>query len=550
MSKDLFIELKRVLDLEQRQEYRDRAAIGGLSSYFGHWRRRGGDDLAGTLPAGELAALAGALGSYSAAGAAERALALKTARALIDARLANGDGARDAGSAAVSPTPTAVPGSADRLARQGAPATGRREGGVASPRPDHSTGPAPSGAQASRPPRSDPSHLHVASAQTSPPESGRAAPLPRRRADTSGPRGRGAGSAPLTPDQPVMAVPGVSKPTAAKLARLGIEAVEDLLYLVPRRYLDFSRRVRVAELRPGVEQTVFATVWESRVRPFGARLSGTEVTLSDETGTIQAVWFGNRYLAKQLPVGSRVAISGRPTAFKGRLTFQSPEYELLEGDDLIHTGGLVPVHPATEGLTPRMLRKVIRAALPAAAHLTDPLPIDTRRRHGLIDLAEAIEQIHVPIAAPAVEEARHRLAFDELLVLQLAVLARRRAWVGGPAAEPITWPAGERDRILAALPFDLTGAQRRALDAILGDLGRPIPMSRLLQGDVGSGKTVVAAVALFLANRAGFQGALMVPTEILAEQHYAVLSEILEPLGVRVHRLVGSVRAKGKKLIK
>lgn len=333
-----------------------------------------------------------------------------------------------------------------------------------------------------------------------------------------------------SPDSPVDRLRGVDTKLSAKLRRLGVSTIRDLLYLLPRRHNDFSRVSTISELVPGEEQTIVATVWEARETTMGRKLKATEAVLSDETGNIRIVWFGQPYLARLLKTNSRVAISGKVETYKGQVQFESPEFEMLDRQEsLIHTGRLVPVYPLTEGLTPRRLRSIVWQALEHwAPTLQDFLPEDIRRRAVLGGLHEAIMQLHYPDDLRSLELARRRLAFDEFFLLQTAVLMRRKSWQDGVEGIPVQGDPKVLERFLAALPFTLTGAQERCVGEILGDMksGTP-PMNRLLQGEVGSGKTVVALAALLVAASSGYQGSIMVPTEVLAEQHFATVSRLL-----------------------
>ena len=324
-------------------------------------------------------------------------------------------------------------------------------------------------------------------------------------------------------DEPVGQLRGVDAKTSARLERLDVATVRDLLYLFPRRHEDYSNVVTVSEIVPGQECTVIATVWESRVVAQGTkgRRKDTEAVLCDETGNVRAIWFGQQYIARTLKPGVRIAISGKPEVFRGQPVFNSPAaYPADSEAAAIHTGRLVPVYPLTEGLRLPALRNLTWQALQGwLGGVEETLP-DTLRE-GRMPLLEAIFQAHYPDSMEAWQAARSRLAFDELLTLQLAMQSRRRdsqVEVQGVAVNPTADVAG---RFLRSLPFELTGAQARCIAEIAEDMARGVPpMNRLLQGEVGSGKTVVALAALLSTAAAGFQGALMAPTEVLAEQHF------------------------------
>ena len=317
-----------------------------------------------------------------------------------------------------------------------------------------------------------------------------------------------------------------------RLERLGIKTVGDALRHFPSRHSDFSQISAISQLVHGGEHTVVAKVREASETRRGGRGTSTEAVLGDETGTVRVTWFGRGYLARSLRPGSEIVVSGTVRTFKGRHMFESPEYEILTGqEELIHTGRLVPVYPTTEGLPQRSIRRIVRAALKAGlGGVAETLPAEVREREGLMGLADAISQLHYPDDAARKKAAQRRLAFDEMLMLVLAVRSRRRTWqaeAGRAPALPRGGGRGLTDAFLSSLPFELTGAQRRVISEIGRDLARPQPMVRLLQGDVGSGKTVVALVALLLAVDTGRRGALMAPTEILAEQHFATVCRLL-----------------------
>ena len=337
----------------------------------------------------------------------------------------------------------------------------------------------------------------------------------------------------VTVDAPVDRLRGVDIKLSARLKRLDVVTVRDLLYLFPRRHEDYSTAVKIGDLRPGEECTVVATVWEAREVAKGPRggRRDTEAVLGDDSGNLRAIWFGQRYLARTLKPGSRIAISGKATVFKGQLVFENPEHELLDATGPgVHTGRLVPVYPLTEGLTRRNMRRLTWQAVQNwLGGLEEALPDEILARTGLMPLLDAVYQGHYPKDMETWELARRRLAFDELFTLQLAV--RRRMQHNDVKGIEIAAPANVIDGFYKRLPFPLTKAQRRCIQEIEDDMHRGTPpMSRLLQGEVGSGKTVVALSALLSVAAAGYQGAMMVPTEVLAEQHFQSIGDLLSGL--------------------
>jgi len=331
-------------------------------------------------------------------------------------------------------------------------------------------------------------------------------------------------------DAPLTTVKGISAATEARFRRLGVSTVRELLYFFPRRYLDYSQKKAIADLVPGEEQTIVATVWESRQTRLGMR-PATEAIVGDDSGNLRVVWFNQPYLAKKLATNSGIVLSGRVALFKGRRVMENPEWELAEEGELIHAGRLVPVYHLTEGLYQRQVRRIMKEVVDTwAPQLPDFLPDEIKVRCQLLELPQAIIQANFPEEHQLRERARLRLAFDELFLLQLGVRARKKEWQQQPGPR-LSLDSGVLDKFIAGLPFHLTAAQQRVLAEVLADLAQPQPMCRLLQGEVGSGKTVVAAAALTLTAASGYQGALMAPTEILAEQHFRTLTSLLSRSG-------------------
>jgi ATP-dependent DNA helicase RecG len=334
-------------------------------------------------------------------------------------------------------------------------------------------------------------------------------------------------------DSPITVIKGIALSVANKFAKLNVGTVRDLLYFFPRRYVDYSQIKPVSELIEGEEQTITGTIWQAKVATLGNR-RGTEAIVGDETGNVRAVWFNQPYLAKRFRTNAKMVMSGTVGLFKGQKVFESPEWELLENKELIHTGRLVPVYPLTQGLYPRQVRKWTKETIDAYLwQLGDFLPSEIKTRCQLLDLPAAIAQVHYPDDLAMAERARGRLAFDELFLLQLGVLARKRDWKEGQPGNAFHIDQEVITRFLRCLPFTLTPAQERVLQEILTDLKQAKAMSRLLQGEVGSGKTVIATLALLIAAANGYQGAFMAPTEVLAEQHYTNICGYLSRVSTR-----------------
>ena len=350
-------------------------------------------------------------------------------------------------------------------------------------------------------------------------------------------------------DAPLTTLHGVGPSLAAKLARLDLHLVGDLLWHLPHRYQDYSNLRPIAQLQIGEEVTVHARVTRLDAR----KTTGQPHAHHSDAGRPQryvAATFWNPYVERSLHSDREYYFSGRVGVYLGKRVLESPEFEEAS-DDPTHTARIVPIYPLTEGLSARVLRNLIREAVETwAPRLPDPLPSDLRQRLGYPALGDALRQVHFPDSDDDLDLARKRLAFDELLVIQLGVLGQHRAWQSKPA-QPLTQTDAHLQAFLAALPFQLTRAQQRVLSDVRRDLTRSYPMTRLLQGDVGSGKTVIAAAAMWAAIGNGAQAALMAPTEILAEQHFRKFKEMFARLlhprtgwPLRVELLTGSITGK------
>ncbi len=326
-------------------------------------------------------------------------------------------------------------------------------------------------------------------------------------------------------DASVTVLSGVSSVRASRLKALGVRTIRDLIHHYPHRYEDFSRLVTINHLEYGELTSVLGTVWSVSHRKTRAGRDIFQAILSDHTGTLQVTWFNQPYLERRIKPGMQLLVSGKVDQYLGRLTMNAPQWEIVGRGDL-KNARIQPVYPVCEGITQRWLRGLIERTLRAwAERIPDPLPEPLREAHGLLPLARALWGIHFPESQEHLRAARRRLAFEEMLYLQLGLLRQRLVWqsqVGRRiSAEPERLSA-----LMRALPYELTGAQQRSLREMLQDLESGTPMNRLLQGDVGAGKTVVAALLMTVVADAGFQAALMAPTEILAEQHYRSLSRL------------------------
>lgn len=328
------------------------------------------------------------------------------------------------------------------------------------------------------------------------------------------------------------------------LSRLGVRRVRDLLLHVPHRYLDFTRVEKIAHADVGSDATVVATVDRVAVKRPRPRLQIVELSVVDETSVLLATFFRQPWVAEQVHEGDVVALSGKVTFAYGFRQMRSPFYEVVTA-----TGGagdyarVLPVHPVTEGLSASWMRRIVAAALADAGDVCDWLPARLAARRGLMSLARALREVHFPATVATAGLARRRLAYDELLCLQLALLTRRRLELSGVEPTSHVTDGPHLAALLAALPFELTDEQRAAADEILADMAAPRVMNRLLLGDVGTGKTAVAAVALAAAADTGTQAAVMAPTSVLARQYAEKLGPVLDAAHVSWDLVTGATPA-------
>ena len=346
----------------------------------------------------------------------------------------------------------------------------------------------------------------------------------------------------LTPDTPVRYLKGVGPKTAERFEKLGILTLADLLCHYPRRYLDFSRPYSIAEAPLDTECVVKAEVFAKpagRILPGGRRME--RITAGDDVSSLEVTWFNNPYAAQKLELGQEYYFQGIVTGGMLRRQMVNPQ---VRTDAQVKSSPFEAVYPQTEGLTSSAIAKCVRQLLPHAELLPDPLPSEMLKKYRLLSKADAVRAIHCPATEEEAFAARRRLIYEELLVLQLGIGRMKNhgaASTGAPMKKADASPFWE------SLPFSPTGAQRRAVEEILTDMSGETSMNRLLQGDVGSGKTLVAAAAIWACIRAGYQAALLAPTEILASQHAENLNRLLSPFGMRVALLTGGMKAAARR---
>ena len=346
----------------------------------------------------------------------------------------------------------------------------------------------------------------------------------------------------LTPDTPVRYLKGVGPKTAERFEKLGIVTLADLLCHYPRRYIDFTKPYSIAEAPADVECVVKAEVFAKpggRILPGGRRME--RITAGDDVSSLEITWFNNPYAAQKLQLGQEYHFQGIVTGGMLRRQMVNPQVRTAEQ---IKASPFEAVYPQTEGLTSNAIAKCVRQLLPHAELLPDPLPPEMLAKYRLLSKADAVRAIHCPATEEQAYAARRRLIYEELLVLQLGIGRMKNR---GAAATGAPMQLADPSPFWASLPFSPTGAQRRAVSEILADMAGQTSMNRLLQGDVGSGKTLVAAAAIWACIRAGYQAALLAPTEILAAQHAEGLNRMLAPFGMRVALLTGGMKAAARR---
>jgi ATP-dependent DNA helicase RecG len=342
-------------------------------------------------------------------------------------------------------------------------------------------------------------------------------------------------------DTPVSSLPGVGERTAERLESLGLRSLGDLLDHLPRAYIDRRDMRTIADLRVGAEATVIATVREVKVDRIRGNRSRVRVTIGDGTGYLDCIWWNQDWRARTLTDGTEAAFSGKIKTFRGRLQMDSPAYDLLSSSgESVHTGRIVPIYPATERLSAAQLRRLLHTGFERLGRIPDPIPSQIRVERNLLGREAAIKLIHFPDTLEQIPDARRRLVFDELLVMQIGLALRKRHIEEDLRGIAHDTKGELAKKFVESLPFRATKAQERAMKEITRDMGKPRPMHRLLQGEVGSGKTLVAVHAAMVAIQSDNQAAIMAPTEVLAEQHARKIRELCEPVGVGVELLTSA----------
>ena len=553
MAIDVFERLERIFKLEERQGWRNRSVAGGIQALSQRWPM---DAAKAEVDPTLITAVVDLLQAYLDASEEDRPAIAATILAATQDPVALPELAAEViGEPPAPPPPPAKidPPKPSKPAKAEKPIPSEKPAKAApSPKkaPAKQANPQPSGTNE---PPADDYYDYYESLQEgyTPPEPTDAA---SRRARIKQEIGHAPPKRPLRDgatldvqglNAPVNVLPGIGKAKADLLAKLNIRTINDLLWHLPHRYDDFSALRTIDKLQPGEQVTVIANLWELSEKKLARNRSMVQGILGDGTGTLHATWW-SPYVRKKLRTGRAMRFSGKVGLFMGNKSLDNPSFEPVD-EDAVTTGRIVPVYPLTEGVSNMLLNKLTGQALENwGKFIDDPVPAEVMAKLGLMGRGEALQQIHFPENMAKMEAARQRLAFDEFFLIQLGVEERRRQ------LKSATAPSLASDEVLmasytASLPFQLTGAQARVLGEVVQDIDRTVPMARLIQGDVGSGKTVVAAGAMVVAAANGYQSALLAPTQILAEQHFRGISALLAQLAqaggasVRTALLTGRV---------
>ncbi|MBE2222952.1 MAG: ATP-dependent DNA helicase RecG [Anaerolineae bacterium] len=503
-----FSRLERVLDLEAQQGYQNKAVVGGIRQFAVFWVEQAREE---------------------AVDEADKAFVEQTSEVLMDYGRLPGTEARQK---AVESIKAGIQKRKERLGEDNTPPKKERR----QPPPKQEVKQAPPQQKQEPEPEADEDDeddLPIKREETREEE---APTLPWANPDPEG------------LSQSLQSIKGVGPKIAENLNKLGANTIWELLYIFPRRYDDYSLMKPIKDLVYGEQVTIIGTIWETRSRKVRGTQTLVQSIINDGSGSVQVTWFNQPWLAEKLKAGLQIVISGKTELYLGRLVFNSPEWEPLSIEPL-KTRRIVPVYPLTQGLNSNKMRDIMRNTVNRwTPHIPETLPEAIRKRQDLYPLPLAVNQVHFPQGQKALHDARRRIVFDELFLLQLGMQSFKQEWQSH-SGQPLLVETAVLDDFRSTLPYTLTGAQERVIGEIITDLSQNIPMNRLLQGDVGSGKTVVAAAAMVVAVKAGVQAALMAPTEILAEQHFSGLSNLLTPLGINVCLLTGSTPAAEKEQI-
>jgi ATP-dependent DNA helicase RecG len=505
--------LRKYFRLEHTSGYADKSIIGGLAKILDLWEGEARNE---GLPEDILQMVMASLRSYSDLAPEARAEALKQLWKQITTRIPE---AAVEARPVQGPPPAEAQSAANTRPQGDRPPAGRRDDNGKKPqfqpkKPAPLLGPKVPGRSESRP-------------------------------------GGVTSKTPIALNASLTVLAGVGPRHASMLTRLNLNTLGDMLYYFPRRYDDYSQLKTIRDLFYGQQVTVIGTVTSVNTRKSrGGRMTIIEAVINDGTGALRLTWFNQPWLVNRLKVEDAISVSGEVQQYLGRLVMNNPDWEPVEAENL-HTNRIVPVYSLTANVTQKWLRKLMTQVVTYwAPKLTDHLPESICKAAGLLDLGTALLQVHRPDSQPQLHDARQRLAFDEIFFLQMGVLRQKRDW---KAAAGRVFEVGDEwlNARLAALPFALTGAQQRALDEIRADLKSGRPMNRLLEGDVGSGKTVVAALTAAMVNLSGAQAAIMAPTSILADQHYRTFLNVLAGEGgslppEAIRLLVGDTPEKEK----
>lgn len=486
--------LRKFFRLEHENKYENTAIIGGLAKMLDYWE---GEARADGVAEEVIQAVASRLRAYEKLTPTGRADSLKGLWKRI------GETYPEAGQKPKGQTQPQKPSQPHRPQRSDDEAKAKANGGEAAP------------AQNQSPPKQHPQQQH-----------------PKQQRQNSPQRFDSATSAkhsqtPAALGAKLTVLNGVGPKNADSLEKLGMQTLGDMLYYFPRRYEDYTLLKPIQALMYGDVVTVLGTIQSVHNRPIrGGKMNIIEVVIADGTGAMKVTFFNQPWLMNRLKVGDAISVSGKIDQYLGRIVMNSPDWEMVEMENL-HTNRIVPIYSLTEKITQKWLRNQMKQVVTYwAPAVVDALPDTIKREAQLVSLGEALTQVHFPDSQDRLKKARERLAFDEIFYLQMGVLRQKRDWQsvdGKRFAVSDEW-LGAR---LAALPFTLTSAQQEALNDIRRDLDSGKPMNRLIQGDVGSGKTVIAALGASMVVSSGAQAAIMAPTSILAEQHYRNFSNLL-----------------------